>query len=382
MLQGKLHLPREISCHHEDGTRDVFLLHEELGHGGFSIVYRATHQSTNKIYALKIISKEYAYSKGKPTQKKLKNEMKIHKGLYHPNIVRSKMSFSDELNYYMVLEYCPGRSVREYLRKSENGYLSEAETRKILRDVTLGLIFLHSNNIVHHDMKLGNFVIGSNGKVKITDFGLSALLKNEDENLFLTGGTTNYLSPEIIKNEQHNFGVDIWAIGVCCFIMLTGQPPFDASTKEAVYQKIVNGDFHFPLKNKLSNDAKNFIKASLKIDQKKRPTAYELYNHPFLSKIDNVMVQLYNPQKSASSSQKVMHSNSAQQFHKVHHLYKFRIGSAIPHDLNGANLKLMTPNRVTGSNVNLITKENEDQQKKTDLNHVYIHSFHKISPFC
>lgn len=393
MSLSQFHVPPQIKYTHEDGTEDVFVLHEELGHGGFSYVYRATLQHSNKTYAIKVISKEFAYSKGKLTQKKLKNEMKIQKGLYHPNIVRSKMSFSDELNYYIVLELCPGRSVREYLKKSENGFLSEPETRKILRDVLLGLIFLHSNNIVHHDLKLENFVIGNKGKVKITDFGLSALLKNEDEKQRLTGGTTNYMSPEIIQNEEHSFGVDIWAIGVCAFIMLIGQPPFEGSSKEVVYEKIKNCDYHFPIKNNISNEAKNFIKSTLRHNQQKRPTAYELYNHPFLTKIDQEQVQLYNPiqsvQKTSLSSPRAMHSNPNQSIQKVHTLQKFRTNLAFPASLNCKHMNLIEPNKIqqkarpSSSNLKkLKSNDLEDPQKKEDLNHIYIPEFHKISPFC
>lgn len=382
-------VPQEIVYMHKNGTTDVFIRHEELGHGGFAYVYRATLKYTNKTYAIKVISKEFADIKGKLTLKNLKNEMKLQKHLYHPNIVGSKMSFSDELNYYIVLEYCPGRSVREYLKKSDNGYLTEPETRKILKDVLLGLIFLHNNNIVHHDLKLENFVIGKNGKVKITDFGLSALLKNEDQKQHLLGGTKNYMSPEIIKNEAHSFGVDIWAIGVATFMMLTGKPPFESCTKELTFEKIKNCDYHFPSNTNISNEAKNFIKSILKIDPEKRPTAFELYNHPFLTKIDEESVQLYNPLQSIQKvqltsfprSQKVMYSNPINSDQKVHSLSKFPVNHALPSSslnrgltqglIHSGNRLICTSSKSSNSN------EFEDRLKTANL-----HYIRKIRPFC
>lgn len=305
----EFHVPATIVYKHDDGTRDVFIKHEELGHGGFAVVYRVTLQSTNKTYAMKVISKKVTNSKGKLTLEKLKSEMRIQKKLNHPNIVHSKVSFSDEFNYYIILEYCPGKSIREYLKKSGNGHLSEPETRKILRDVVRGLVYLHNSDIIHHDLKLENYLIGSDGKVKIADFGLSTVLKNEDEKKFTICGTTNYLSPEIIEKKGHGFEVDIWAVGVSAYIMLTGKSPFDGGKKEYTYENIKNCDYQFPTKIQISPEAKSFIKSILKLDPRKRPTALDLSSHSFLTKVDREPIYLYNP---LLASQKVQTSQSNQ----------------------------------------------------------------------
>ena len=314
MSQQQIFVPSTIIYTHGNGSQDVFIRHEEIGHGGFATVYRVTHKSTNKVYAMKVISKEHANSKGRSAMEKLKSEMKIQKSLNHPNIVRSKLSFSDESNFYIVLEYCPGKSIRELLRKSENGYLSEPETRKILRDIIKGLTFLHNRQIIHHDIKLENFLIGANGKVKIADFGLSTVLKEDDEKQFSICGTTSYLSPEIINKEGHSFEVDVWAIGVSAFIMLTGQSPFGVGKKETIYENIKNCDYEFPSRIPLSYEAKSFIKSILKIDPHRRPTAANLSKHQFMTKIDTIPVCLYRP---IQSPQKVLSVNLTPSFQKV-----------------------------------------------------------------
>lgn len=294
----KIHVPPKIIYTREDGTKEIFISQEKLGHGGFAVVHRVLHQNSNKSYAMKVISKDrYASSKEKASLEKLRNEMQIQKSLNHPNIVQSKISFSDEFNNYIILEYCPGKSVRDYLRKSQQGYLSEPEARKILIDVIQGLIYLHSRRIIHHDIKLENFLIGSDGKVKIADFGISAVLKNENEKKYTFCGTANYLSPEIVEKENkgHSFEVDIWAVGVSAFIMLTGQQPFDGKNKEIIYEKIKNCEYHFPITIQLSYEAKDFIKTILQINPRKRPTADDLIHHPFLTKLDKERVQLYQP---------------------------------------------------------------------------------------
>ncbi|KAK8845792.1 hypothetical protein M9Y10_020713 [Tritrichomonas musculus] len=297
MTQTQTTIPETIVYTHENGLKEVYIRHEELGRGKFATVYRVTVQGSSKVYAMKIISKKFASSQGKLFLKDLKNEFIIQKKLNHPNIVRLKEYFSDEINYYVVLEYCPGKSIREYLKRSEKGYLSEPETRKILRDVIRGLVFLHSSNVIHHDLKIENFVIGLKGRVKIADFGLARILENEDDKQFLVAGTTYYLAPEIIQKEPHSYEVDIWAMGVAAFIMLTGKPPFDGIKKENVYEKILDCDFHFPSNINISEEAKNFVTSILKIDPSKRPTAFDLFDHPFLTKIDHEKVELYNPYK-------------------------------------------------------------------------------------
>lgn len=290
MSQRRVH--SKIIYKGDDGANKVFLCHEKLGNGGFAVVRRVTEQSTKKVYAMKIISKKrHLASKSKLFMKEIENEIQIQKKLNHLNIVRSKMSFSDDQNQYILLEYCPGKSVWDYLNKSKNGRLNESETRKILKDVIQGLVYLHDQNIIHHDLKLENFLIGADGKVKIADFGLSTLLESKYDKICSYCGTPCYMSPEIIENENHGFEIDIWAIGVCAFIMLTGEQPFG---KEGICEQIKKCDYCFPFGIQLSYEARDFIMSILRIDPERRPKAKDLLNHPFLKKKDHSK-QIPNP---------------------------------------------------------------------------------------
>ena len=280
------YIPPTVTYIDDDNSQKVFVLHEELGHGGFAFVYRVTLQNTNKSYAMKVISKEkYSRYQNTTTIDKLRNEIEIQMSLNHPNVVQSKYSFSDEFNYYIVLEYCPGKSVQYLLDNSEQNRLSEKETRKILTDVIQGLIYIQNHQIIHHDLKLDNFLIGNNGDVKIADFGLATVLHHFETKSSIVCGTTNYLSPELLRceNKNHGFEVDIWSIGVSAFIMLTGRAPFDGGTKEATFENIRNINYHFPSKISISHDAKNFIKSIFQYDIRRRATAIDLIDHPFLT---------------------------------------------------------------------------------------------------
>lgn len=319
------HLPSVITSTREDGTKSTFIFQEKLGQGGFATVYRAKHQNTNKEYAMKVISKELLINaKGKSSLEKLKNEIQIQKSLNHLNIVQSKISFSDAFNYYIALEYCPGKTIREYLKNSPNGRLSEPETRKVLKDILNGLVYIHNRKIIHHDLKLENFIIGADGRVKIADFGLATFLKDDDDKKVSSiCGTPNYMSPEMLlkKDCGNGFGVDIWAIGVAAFIMLTGKAPFIGAVKEAVYESIKNCIFNFPSHIQLSSEARDFIKSILKFDPNKRPSALDLLKHPFITKYDSEQIQLYN---SIKSFQKVNKSSPyIQCYQKVQSPTKF-----------------------------------------------------------
>lgn len=327
------YVPPVITHTREDGTKNVFTCLEKLGQGGFAVVYKVKHQNTNKIYAMKIISKQLLMNtKGKSYLEKLKNEIQIQKSLIHSNIVQSKISFSDEFNYYIALEYCPGKTISEYLRSNGQGHLNEPEARKVLRDVLNGLIYIHNRKIIHYDLKLENFIIGSDGKVKIADFGLSTFRKDDEEKKNSSiCGTPNYMSPEIVmkKDNGSNFASDIWAIGVATFIMLTGRAPFAGFYKDDVYDNIKNCQFSFPPNIPLSMEAKDFIKSILKIDPSKRPSAFDLIKHPFMTKHDSEQIQLYHPSPKAipSPTQKYQ---SPTKYTPINEYTRTRAGSSIP----------------------------------------------------
>ena len=274
-------VPATISRRRDNGTTVVYKKFEELGRGGFAAVYRITNLYTNEDYALKVIPKERV-AKAK-TLDKLKEEISIQRSLNHPNIVRSYDNFEDALNYYIVVELCQGKSVKELVKNE--GRLSETETARILNDVISGLRYLHDNRIIHRDLKLENFFIGRDGRVKIGDFGLSTRLYYDDERKHTMCGTPNYLSPELVTATEkgHSYEVDIWAVGVSAFAMLTGRPPFQSIKKTLTYEYIKNCQYRFPYDIRISTIAKDFIRSILQINPALRPSAHDLARHPFIT---------------------------------------------------------------------------------------------------
>ena len=145
----------------------------------------------------------------------MKNEIVIQKNLDHPNIVGYKLSFSDKYNQCIVLEYCPGKTVYDYLEKSKEKHLSEQEILQVLKDVINDLIYLHNRKIIHNDIKLENFLIGADDKIKISDFGISSILKDKNHKSYMNCGKLAYISPEMIIDDGiygHGLEVDIWDV--------------------------------------------------------------------------------------------------------------------------------------------------------------------------
>jgi polo-like kinase 1 len=274
-------VPETLVRRRESGGTVIYKRHEELGRGGFAAVYRVTNDATGQAFALKAISRERVV---KPKSlEKLKTEISIQRSLNHRNILKSFDSFDDASNYYIVLELCPGHSVRDRLKRG--GHLSERETQSILREVVAGVCYLHDNQIIHRDLKLENFLFSSDGRVKIADFGLSAKLDYDDERKYTVCGTPNYLSPELLlaASKGHSYEVDIWTIGVCAFAMLTGHPPFETARTKLTYEHIKNCQYTFPSHIKLSQASMDFIRCILQIKPECRPSAQELALHPFLT---------------------------------------------------------------------------------------------------
>ncbi|OHT00103.1 Serine/threonine-protein kinase polo [Tritrichomonas foetus] len=284
MSRPKVVLPSTLTRIHHDGRKEEYRVHNVLGQGGFGTVYRITNSDTNEEFALKVTPLE-ALKKPKLMQKH-KSEVEIQRKLHHPNILQSYDYFEDSKNTYIILELCPHQSIKDLLRKK--GPQSEIETASILREVINGLIYLHDNRIIHRDLKLENFLIGKDGHIKIADFGLSTKLDYDDQRRFTVCGTPNYLSPEILSSSSkgHSYEVDIWAIGVCAFALLTGKPPFETRNIKLTYEHIKSCSYRFPYEMRLSFVAKDFVQSILQIKPELRPSALELSLHPFLAVAD------------------------------------------------------------------------------------------------
>ena len=286
-----------------DGTCVKYYVHSIIGRGGFGTVYLVFESESQTYYALKVVSKS------KIPSRIYKNEYKIQKDLENKNVIRCFDFFEDSENSYILFEYCPDGCIGDELIKK--GKYNEKETAEIIAQVLNGLSYLRKCKIVHKDIKIDNLLFGRDGQVKISDFGMSEK-DPESHNYFPSlDGTIVYLPPEIINGSTpaNIYERDIWALGVCAFVMLTGRYPFDWKSNEKVHDKIVTAQHKWPLSSKISFIARDFIDRIFKSDPGKRPTLEQLRKHPFISSYFNEEIEQIDTQFPSCSVFKYCISN-------------------------------------------------------------------------
>lgn len=253
-----------------------------LGKGGFATCYSVRNVSSKRIFAGKIITKLSLRSER--VKERMLNEIKVHRQLVHPNIVQLCTFFEDKSNVYIILQRCSRTSLFEAVRDRKQ--LSAPEVRFCMLGILSGVRYIHSRNIIHHDLKLANVLFRNNRPV-ICDFGLCWQLGEGETKAYCNYGTPNYMAPEIIQDKTtgHGLEVDIWSLGVMLFIMLVGSPPFTplvCDDIKDVYERIVSVTYSFPKDIALSAHAESLIRWMLQRSPSDRPTLDELENHPFL----------------------------------------------------------------------------------------------------
>lgn len=208
-----------------------------IGTGSFGKVYLALLDG--KSFALKILSKKRIAETKQVAH--IKNEKNILASVEHPFIVNLIESFQDESNLYLAFEFIQGGEIFRLLRK-ENIFPNDV-TLFYIAEITLALQYLHQRQIAYRDLKPENLLVGSDGHIKITDFGFAK--KIEDRSYSLCG-TPEYLAPEIILGQGHNHGVDWWSLGVLLYELLAGNTPFFDTNPCDIYVKIAVGYYEFP----------------------------------------------------------------------------------------------------------------------------------------
>jgi len=268
-----------------------------LGKGGFAKVYLCTSLDNKKKYAVKIVPKSNLVKSR--ARQKLQAEIKIHRTLRNKNICEYKHFFEDRMNCYILLELCHNQSMNELIRRRKR--LTEPEVMFFMKQLIEGTIYMHENNIIHRDLKLGNLFLDQKMCIKIGDLGLATRLVNPEDRRKTICGTPNYIAPEVIDGKKsgngHSFQVDIWSMGVILYTWLIGKPPYEAKDIKSTYQRILSNEYSFPSNVYISDDAKDLISAMLQTKPEDRPSLQQIKNHALLTN-KNAKIPLAIPDNS------------------------------------------------------------------------------------
>lgn len=262
---------------------DDFKAISPIGFGGFGQVIELVHIPTGIHFAGKIIRKSHHVH-----NKKIKNEISIMKSMKCKNIVHyyGLIQFPKENPHKIVImDYCDLGSLRDILKlKKQN--LNEDQISIVLHDILKALSSLHNKyHIVHGDIKAGNVLMSSDGKIKLTDFGLSHKLGNFDCIDSSFDGSPYWMAPEIILCENYSFPADIWSVGATAVELIEGEPPFSQFPPSQAMNEIISLGFPgFGPDIKISKDFDDFVKKCFKMRPNQRPTADELLKHPFIKR--------------------------------------------------------------------------------------------------
>jgi len=260
---------------------ELYDIKDELGKGAFSVVKLAINKKTGEKVAVKVIDKTQASAES--DEKRLKTEVAILKQVKHPNIVCLKDLYETPQNLYLIMELVTGGELFDKI--VEKGQYTEKEAATTVKKVLSSVDYLHSVNIAHRDLKPENLLLRGDDEtdVMLSDFGLSKII-NQDTMMETACGTPYYVAPEVLSAQGYDKEVDLWSIGVITYLLLCGFPPFYGETLPEVFEQIMKADYDFPdpYWTDISKDAKDFISKLLVVDSKKRLTAKQAMQHPWI----------------------------------------------------------------------------------------------------
>ncbi|XP_008943062.1 PREDICTED: LOW QUALITY PROTEIN: serine/threonine-protein kinase H1-like [Merops nubicus] len=270
-----------------------------IGRGSFSRVVRVEHKATKQPYAIKMIE-----TKCREGREVCESELSVLRRVRHTNIIQLIEVFETQDRVYMVMELATGGELFD--RIIAKGSFTERDATRVLQMVLDGVRYLHTLGITHRDLKPENLLYyhpGTDSKIMITDFGLASARKKGDDCLMKTTcGTPEYIAPEILVRKPYTNSVDMWALGVISYILLSGTMPFEDDNRTRLYRQILKGKYSYSGEPwpSVSNLAKDFIDRLLTVDPGDRMTALQALKHPWVVSM------------AASSSMKNLHRSISQ----------------------------------------------------------------------
>jgi serine/threonine protein kinase len=242
-----------------------------IGKGSFGKVYLATHKLTN---GSKVVLKS-----SKKDDSNLAREIHHHRQFLHPHIARLYEVIVTENLVWLVLEYCPGDELYNYLLK--HGALPVDKVKRIFAQLVGAVAYVHSKSCVHRDLKLENILFDKHENVKLVDFGFTREYESKASYLQTFCGTVCYSAPEMLKGEKYaGEKVDVWSLGIILYALLAGELPYDDDDDQETKRRILSEDPKY--NEKFSEETKTLINTLLSKRPLLRPTLEDILKSPFL----------------------------------------------------------------------------------------------------
>uniref|UniRef100_A0A8R1HPW8 Aurora kinase n=1 Tax=Caenorhabditis japonica TaxID=281687 RepID=A0A8R1HPW8_CAEJA len=280
-------------------TLDDFDVGRPLGKGKFGNVFISREKKTKRIIALKVLFKSQLLSLGVSHQ--LKREIEIQYHLRHPNILTLYGYFHDDKRVFVMLDYASRGELFNVLQAQPGHKINEVIAARFVRQLANALKYCHSKGVIHRDIKPENLLLDGKLNLKLADFGWSVVADQSKRHTLC--GTMDYLAPEMVSSQPHDFAVDIWAIGILLFEMLVGYAPFANQTGDKLIARIKECQIYIP--STVSDGAGSLIKAIIKKEPSERLPLADIMAHTWIQEkrlLEDAEVAVFLSTLSKSSS--------------------------------------------------------------------------------
>ncbi|KAK7867026.1 hypothetical protein R5R35_005669 [Gryllus longicercus] len=270
----------------KDPLSNIYIVeHTPFARGKFAAVRKCTHRETGVEYAAKFIRKR---RRAMDQRADILHEVAVLTAAAGSSrIVTLHEVYETATEMALILELAAGGELQHVLDVQEG--LEELQAARFMKQILQGLGFLHNHNIAHLDLKPQNLLLTGNYPdcdVKLCDFGISRVIQNGVEVREILG-TPDYVAPEVLSYEPISLATDIWSVGVLAYVLVSGFSPFGGDSKQETFLNISKCKLDFPeeLFQNVSKEAQDFIRATLHIDPRKRPSIENCLSHPWMCSV-------------------------------------------------------------------------------------------------